>query len=147
MWRIAPSIAGIFLVVSTSANAQEAVGDLAQSGASVASSETRGVPGSPRSSDPRCKLVGDDWTWFSDHVALTVTYVVQGSSTRNYEVGTGVSAFGKPRGRKVQLRGKNEVTAYGMGALHVRVVDGGSPTTICVAQGDLSTITFVDIEF
>lgn len=95
----------------------------------------------------RCKTVNSDWTWFSDHVAVWVTYVTEAAPNRRYEVGTGVSFGGKPRGRIQEVSGKVETTAYGAGAIHVRFVDDGGAGTICAAQGELKTIKFIDVEF
>jgi len=95
----------------------------------------------------RCKQATDLWTWFSDHLVTSVTYVIQGPRGRIYEVGTGIKAWGAPRGTIHRGTEKIEVTAYGIGAIHVRLSDGGGAGTICVAEGNLSTINFLDIEF
>lgn len=95
----------------------------------------------------RCKQVTDLWAWFSDHLVTSVTYVVQGPRGRIYEVGTGIKAWGAPRGTIHRGTEKIEVTAYGIGAIHVRLSDGGGPGTICVSEGNISTIDFLDIEF
>lgn len=116
-------------------------------GANVAGAEVRGGPNDTRASDPRCEVTAVDWNWFADHFALSITYVVEGAPGRTYEIATGVSVFGKPRGATVRKIGKSEVTAYGIGAINVRVVDGGPAMPVCVAQGDLSTVTFVNVDF
>lgn len=98
-------------------------------------------------SESQCGLVGDDWAWFSDHFAASITYVTQAAPGRRYEIGTGVSFGGRPRGRVQEVEGMVEVTAYGLGALHIRFVDGLGPGTICAAQGSIRTVSFPAIEF
>lgn len=98
-------------------------------------------------SDERCETVGNDWRWFSDHFAASITYVTQAAPGRRYEIGTGVSFGGRPRGRVQEVEGKVEVTAYGLGALHMRFVDGHGPGTICAAQGSIRVVSFPSIEF
>ena len=73
--------------------------------------------------------------------------MVEGATDRQYEIGTGISTFGEPRGSKLKHSGIIEVAAYGIGAIHVRIVDDGSPATIIVAVGTLGTITVIDIDF
>ena len=34
----------------------------------------------------RCRIVGDDWVWFEDHVFLYVTYNVSGPEYRTYQI-------------------------------------------------------------
>lgn len=96
--------------------------------------------------DTHCKETGTNWTWFSDHVVSSITYVVEGGPGRKYEVGTGISIFGKPRGSTRMATGKIEVTAWGLGALYVRMRDGARGI-VCAEQGDIKTITFVSTDF
>ena len=98
-------------------------------------------------SDSFCKEIGSDWVWFSDHVALWVSYVTEAAPNRKYAVGTGVSIGGKPRGQVREVSGKVETTAYGAGALHVRFVDNLGTGTVCAAQGNLKATQFIDEEF
>ena len=106
-----------------------------------------GTPTAFAASEPLCKTVGDDWAWFSDHFAASITYVTQAAIGRRYEIGTGVSFGSRPRGRVQDVEGKVEVTAYGFGTLHMRFVDGLGPGTICAAQGSIRVVSFPAIEF
>lgn len=94
-----------------------------------------------------CREVTNDWTWFSDHVALTVEYVIVGQPGRRYEVGTGLKIGGRPRGWRSQHSGNVKITAWGAGALHIRRDDDGPPFKVCVGPGKLSPITIMRVEF
>lgn len=95
----------------------------------------------------QCELVDQNWRWFSDHVALYVTYIVVGQPGRTYEVGTGVSISGKPRGKTQKQSGAVEVTAYGLGALHIRQSDSGNPFKVCATSEDIKPIKIISAEF
>ena len=98
-------------------------------------------------SDYTCKVIDGDWAWFSDHALTRVTYVVSAAGYRQYQVGTGVSLWGKPRGRIRTSSGLTEATTFGNGAIHVRFSDGKGPGQVCVALGDLSVVTLPEIDF
>lgn len=98
-------------------------------------------------SDYLCKEISSDWAWFSDHLLARVTYVVKAAEGREYQIGTGMSLWGKPRGRIQTASGITEVTAYGIGAIHVRLSDGKDLGRVCVALGDLGVVTLPEIEF
>jgi hypothetical protein len=87
-----------------------------------------------------CRSVGEDWVWFSDHVSWTVDYFVFGPKDRVYEIGTGLSINQSVWGRT--QRGQNfvEVTAYGIGALHVRRLDQGEDFEVCVGTLKLEVL-------
>ena len=70
------------------------------------------------------KEVKDSWTWVEDYVVTTATYVVACEPGRECEVGTGVYAFGKPRGQKIRLRGEGEISVLGLGEVYIRSADG-----------------------
>jgi len=105
------------------------------------------LPNVASSDEYRCQSTDADWVWFSDHFVASITYVTQAAPGRRYEIGTGVSFGGRPRGRIQEVEGKVEVTAYGLGALHMRFVDGLGPGTICAAQGSIRVVSFPAIEF
>ena len=106
-----------------------------------------GLPAATLSQEQRCRTVDSDWIWFSDHVVVSVTYVTQGPQGRRYEIGTGISIGGKPRGSIEEAEGRSEVTAYGIGALHLRFVDGLGAGTLCAEQGSIETIHFPEADF
>lgn len=103
--------------------------------------------GNAHSADYICKLVGKDWAWFGDHVAMSIDYVVAGLPGRQYETGTGISFRGSPRGTRKIHTGKAEITAYGAGALHIRSADGGEPFKVCATSAGMSAITIMQREF
>lgn len=94
-----------------------------------------------------CREVGADWTWFSDHVAAAVDYVIVGQPGRRYEVGTGLSMWGAPRGFRSTHAGEASVTAWGMGALHIRRADDGPPFKVCAGASHLKPIDIIKLEF
>lgn len=96
--------------------------------------------GTALADDSLCRSVGNDWVWFSDHAALSIDYAVVGPTGRMYEIGTGVSFRGKPLGTKSKHEGAYVVTAYGIGAIHVRAADGGAPFTVCVSADKMELI-------
>jgi hypothetical protein len=87
-----------------------------------------------------CKTVASDWTWFSDHLALSISYAIYAEAGRRYAVGTGVFISGKPRGRVAEASGSSLTTAYGAGSLHIRFIDGLGEGRICVEPGALETV-------
>ncbi len=97
--------------------------------------------------DYLCKIVDGQWTWFGDHVAVTVTYIVVGSPGRAYETGTGVFIGGWPWGGWAVHSGTAKFSAYGIGALHVRKADDGEPFKVCATVKDLNPVTILRGEF
>lgn len=93
-----------------------------------------------------CKTVGNDWVWFSDHVALRAKYRVIGPKNQKYIVGTGVSFRGKPRGKKQTLEGNAVITAYGAGSLHIKS-SSLEKIKICVGGEGINPITIYKKEF
>jgi len=107
-----------------------------------------------RAADVLCKDVGNDWTWFSDHVVGSITYVIVGSPGRKFEAGTGVFFRGKPWGSVVDggpVADTNSyaarMTAFGAGALHVRQRDAGPPAKICATSTNVTAITIIQSYF
>lgn len=90
--------------------------------------------------DPLCKSVGENWEWFGDHLAGSIDYYVSGPTGRMYEVGTGISFNGTPWGTKSTHEGAYRVTAYGIGAIHIRLKEGGSPIKVCVSGNIVSLV-------
>lgn len=94
-----------------------------------------------------CRAVGADWTWFGDHVALSVSYATRGPRDRIYEVGTGLSVNGSPWGSRSKFSGDAEFTAYGIGALHIRRADDGSDFDVCSSTIGLDVIPIIKTDF
>jgi hypothetical protein len=89
--------------------------------------------------DPLCKMVGNKWQWFGDHAALTIEYQITGAPGRRWEAGTGPSLFGEPLGSESTHEGYFMITAYGVGALHIRADDDDDPFMVCVT-GDITRL-------
>lgn len=87
-----------------------------------------------------CKNIGSEWVWFSDHIAMTVDYYVAGPLGRKYEIGTGMSLNDSVWGWTTPGDGLTEVTAWGMGALHVRKYDSGEDFQVCVGSTGMQAI-------
>jgi hypothetical protein len=81
-----------------------------------------------------CKDVGSSWVWFSDHVATSVEYKVIGET-------------GNPLGWREKYTEMAEFSAWGLGAVHIRAIDGGEPFKVCLATGGISPITIYKKEF
>ncbi len=97
--------------------------------------------------DYLCKNVDGEWTWFGDHVAVQVDYIVVGAPERSYETGTGIFVRGQPWGSWKVNSGIAKFSAYGIGALHIRKADAGAPFKVCATVKDLSPITILRAEF
>jgi hypothetical protein len=94
-----------------------------------------------------CKTVGNEWTWFSDHIVGSITYLIIGSPGRQYEAGTGVFFRGVPWGSKETGSDTLRMTAYGAGALHIRQHDLGAPFKVCATSQAIEPITIIHGEF
>lgn len=99
------------------------------------------VSGSLANADESCRSVGSEWVWFSDHIAMSVDYYVSGPADRVFEVGTGMRINGSVWGAVEDGEGLLEVTAYGMGAIHVRRGDNGPDFQVCVGATKLKVIS------
>ena len=97
--------------------------------------------------DYLCKTVGKDWTWFSDHVVGSISYLVVAAPNRTFEAGTGVFFRNRPWGTKASGSGTLKMTAYGAGALHIRQHDAGDPFKICATSQAIEAITIISAEF
>jgi hypothetical protein len=92
-------------------------------------------------------MVSDEWSWFGDHVAVSVTYLVVGQAGRTYETGTGVFFRSRPWGSVTSRSGTAKFSAWGAGTLHIRQVDSGPPFKVCSTVKDLDPITIIQAEF
>lgn len=95
----------------------------------------------------RCRVVGSDWVWFSDHVALSVSYIAIGPPKRKFKVGTGVSISGSPWGWRGSYVQKAEFSGWGAGAVHIKKDDSGEPFKVCVSSNGITAIPIIDREF
>jgi hypothetical protein len=80
------------------------------------------------------KRVGADWTWFDDYVYVTAKYTCFTPPGRRVQVGTGVFFAGQPRGEKVAISGKGDFRVIGLGAIHIRIYDGGPDCEVAISQ-------------
>jgi hypothetical protein len=87
-----------------------------------------------------CKSIGEEWVWFSDHMALSVDYFIAGPNGRKYEIGTGMSINDSVWGWTTSGEGLTDVSAWGMGALHVRKYDTGEDFQVCVGSTGIKAI-------
>ncbi len=94
-----------------------------------------------------CKEVKQDWVWFGDHVVSSISYTIVAPPGRKIEAGSGVFFRNKPRGSKQIFESQAKITAYGAGAMHIRVVDDRGPAKVCAATSELGAITILKMEF
>lgn len=80
------------------------------------------------------KVVSEDWTWCEDYIYSYATYVVACEDNRECQIGMGVFALGRPLGEKIRFAGNREITVIGIGALHMRAIDGKGPVKVAFAQ-------------
>lgn len=95
----------------------------------------------PAQANEMCRVVGHDWTWFGDHLALSVDYYIFGPGDRQFEVGTGLRVNGSVWGSTQVASGLVETTAYGVGSINVRRADDGPDFQICVGATKLEVIS------
>ena len=81
------------------------------------------------------KSIDDKWTWFEDYAFAYAEYTVACEPGRQCQVGTGMFLFGEPRGEKNRFSGEREITVFGFGAIHIRVVDGKGKAMASFAPG------------
>ena len=98
-------------------------------------------------SKSQSKNVGDDWTWFADYGGAVSNWTVNCPASRNCEVGMGIMLFGKPRGEKIPFQGVKEFSTIGIGAIHVRVLDGKGSCPVRLDEGSVGLINLPDIPF
>lgn len=90
--------------------------------------------------EPLEKLVGKRWVWLTDYAYFSAVWTIQCESGRKVEVGTGISILGKPRGGILKCRGYLNFETMGIGAIHVRVVDGQGDCAVRLDQGEVAAI-------
>lgn len=93
------------------------------------------------------KPVSAAWTWFEDYVFLWASYTLVCSPGCTCQVGTGLMAFGEPRGEKLRFSSPTEVLVVGAGSIHVRSVDGTPPCSAAMAPGKMGTIPLIDLKW
>jgi hypothetical protein len=70
------------------------------------------------------QTVTQNWTWVENYVFASAKYRIACEPTRECEVGTGIFAFGEPRGRTMRFSGEQEISVIGFGSIHIRSIDG-----------------------
>jgi len=86
------------------------------------------------------KDVTNDWRWFEDYAFTWAEWTVNCPSDRRCEVGMGLMAFGRPRGELREFSGYSEFATIGIGAIHVRVIDGKGPCLVRLDRGKVGLI-------
>lgn len=79
------------------------------------------------------KSVNNEWTWLEDYFFTYATYLIACKPSRKCEIGTGVFAFGKPRGTKKIVTGTQEITVFGFGAIHMRSIDENGSVKVAIS--------------
>lgn len=92
------------------------------------------------------RIVGSDWTWFTDYAYLSAEWTLNVEDGCELEVGTGIKAFGKPRGSKHRFSRHYQFTTWGIGAIHVRAI-GGKPCRARLDQGDVGALPILRDDF
>lgn len=87
------------------------------------------------------RTVGDGWTWMNDYAFSFAEWTLNIPEGRECEVGTGIMAFGRPRGSRKVFSRHLEVTTFGIGAIHVRAADGKGPCNVRLDLGKVGMIT------
>lgn len=93
-----------------------------------------------------CSEVGADWVELGWHIAARVEYKIVSGREVTFELGTGIFAWGEPRGSKYTATGFAEVDAYGYGSLVARSLTGRAEK-ICFTATNLDPITIYSSEF
>lgn len=91
--------------------------------------------------DAKQKDVGTSWTWLTDYAYATAEWTLNTEDGCSVEVGTGIKAFGKPRGSVHTFTGHYRFTTWGIGAIHVRSARGSTVCRVRLDQGDVGAIT------
>lgn len=93
--------------------------------------------------DDITKTVGEGWTWFTDYAFVWAEWIIRTPADRKVQVGMGVFSGGEPRGEKFEVVGQDRIKTLGVGAIHIKVVDGGGPCNVTVALGDKGLIPII----
>jgi outer membrane protein assembly factor BamB len=91
--------------------------------------------------EPLCKKVNESWTWFSDHAVFSIDYGIAVEDGYSVRAATGVSIGGNPLGSRFDFSGTKEVSAYGVGALHITKTSGEGAAIVCVDQTGMTLIS------
>ena len=92
---------------------------------------------------PHQKSVGTEWVWFTDYAFFRSEWTVNAEDGCELEVGSGVKIQGKPRGSVRRFSKHIVLTAWGVGAIHVRAVAGIAPCEVRVDMGDFDLLPVV----
>jgi len=92
----------------------------------------------------RTRDVSDQWTWFNDYLFVWANWTVNCPADRECQVGMGVFVDGEPRGEKLRFQGSKEFLTIGVGAIHVKVVDGKGPCKVRLDSGKVGLVPIVD---
>jgi hypothetical protein len=87
------------------------------------------------------KSVGREWVWFTDYAYFYSDWTLNGESGCRFEAGFGIKAFGKPRGGIKPFTTYLFFTTWGIGAVHVRRIDGDEACRVWLEQGDAGAIS------
>lgn len=93
------------------------------------------------------KDANDSWTWMEDYVYFYATYIVACESGRQCQVGTGIHAFGEPRGEKIRFSGQKEILVIGVGAIYLRADDDKGSVKVAFVQKTNKLIPIIDANF
>lgn len=89
------------------------------------------------------KQVSASWTWFADYALAYGNWTVNCPRDRTCQVGMGIKLFGTPQGEKISFSGHREFVTLGVGAIHIRCVDGRGPCKVRLDQGSVGPITII----
>lgn len=95
----------------------------------------------------KIRMVSDGWTWFADYAFAYTIFTINVPVGREVEVGTGISFQGRPRGARHRVRRHKKIITFGLGAVHVRVIDGRGLCKVRVDQGAAGLIPIIDTTF
>jgi hypothetical protein len=99
------------------------------------------VPSNARGENWVVKQAEPIWTWFEDYYYFSANYFVACEPQRQCEVGTGIFAFGEPRGTIKMVTGLEEITVIGIGSIHIRSADEKGPVKAGIAQRSAEVFT------
>jgi hypothetical protein len=90
----------------------------------------------PNNRWPAWRLVDANggWAWLEDYAAVSIEYEVFASSGRLCQIGAGLFVLREPRGEKIRFTGTHRIRVFGIGALHVRVLNGNGTCWVGLTQ-------------
>ena len=89
------------------------------------------------------RVVGDGWTWLADYLFAKADWTLNCEPGRTCQVGMGIFFLGEPRGEKKRFTGHTDIWTLGIGAIHVRVVDGRGPCSVRLDLGKFGTLPII----